>query len=75
MQGQNKNRQLRSVNSRASKRRRPPRSGLSASARTSLPRDFDDWLHSEREQLIEKVLLSWRHPKYDRSDSGMIFKI
>ena len=26
----------------------------------SLPRDFDDWLQADREQLIEKVLRGWR---------------
>jgi hypothetical protein len=62
MKHQNKNMQLQSENSRRSKRHREPRPGWSADTQPSLPRDFDDWLQSEREQLVEKVLLSWHQP-------------
>ena len=62
MQRQNKNTQLQPGNSAPSKTRRAPRAGRSVCARPSLPRDSDDWLQSELEHLIEKVLLSWHQP-------------
>ena len=77
MKRQNKNTQLQPGNSRPSKRRREPRSAQSACTRPSLPRDFDDWLQSDREQLVEKVLLSWHQPNsqtYDRSEPSFSTK-
>ena len=77
MKRQNQNLQLQSENSSPSKRRLEPRPGQSADARPSLPRDFDDWLQSEREHLVEKVLLSWHHPNsqaYDRSEPSFSTK-
>lgn len=74
MKHQNKNIQLQSGNSAPSKRHRAPRAGRSAYARPCLPRDFDDWLQSEREHLVEKVLLSWHQPNvqtHDRSETGL----
>lgn len=62
MKHQNNNEQLQSGNSAPSKRRLEPRAGRSVCAPPSLPRDFDDWLQSEREYLVEKVLLSWHQP-------------
>ncbi len=65
-------------NSRPSKSHCKPRAGRSADECSSLPRNFDDWLQSEREELVEKVLLSWRHPNIQtngRSDRKMIFKV
>jgi hypothetical protein len=77
MKRQNKYLQLQSGNSAPSKRRRAQRAGRSACTRPSLPRDFDDWLQSERERLVEKVLLSWHHPNsqdYVRSKPGFSTK-
>lgn len=54
MKRQHKNRQLQSGNSAPSKRRRAARARQSACARPNLPRDFDDWLQSERELGFRK---------------------
>jgi hypothetical protein len=73
MKRQNKNMQLQSGNSAPAKRRRAWRAGRSADACPGLPLDFDDWLQSERERLVEKVLLSWHHPNSqicDRREPG-----
>ena len=77
MKRQNQNRQLQSGNSAPPKRRRAPHAGRSADARSRLPRDFDDWLESEREGLVEKILLSWHQPNsqtYDRSEPSFSTK-
>jgi len=65
MNCENKNMRLQSGKLRAWKRRREPRPGQSKPARPSLPRDYDDWLQSQREQLFKKVILSW-HQGYLR---------
>jgi hypothetical protein len=70
MKRPNKNIQLKSGNLSSSRSRHPPRAGRSECARPGLPRDLEDWLQSEREQWIEKVLLSWHHPNFQTCDGG-----
>lgn len=72
MKRQNNKMQLQSGNSAPSKTRRAPRAGQSAYARPSLPRDFEDWLQSDRERLVEKVLVSWHQPGIGVSDIGEV---
>ena len=70
MKLQHKNRQLQSGNLKAWKRSRAPRSDQPKSARPSLPRDFDDWIQSQREQLFKKVILSWHQRNIRTCDRG-----